>query len=67
MVTPAGIIAMKLGRAVSNDRKAQSDKGDIINVLIRYGYQDLSEYALTRAMSEEYEKLVEEAKNARRG
>ena len=37
------------------------------NVLIRYGYQDLSEYALTQAMSEEYEKLVEEAKNARRG
>ncbi len=67
MVTPAGIIAIKLGRAISNDRKAHQDKGDIINVLIRHGYQDLSEYALTQAMSEEYEKLVEEAKNARRG
>jgi len=66
MVTPAGVIAMKLGRAISNDRKAHQDKGDIINILIRHGYQDLSGYALTQAMSEEYEKLVEEAKNARR-
>lgn len=67
MVTPAGVIAMKLGRAISNDRKAHQDKSDIINLLIRYGEQDLSKYSLTQAMSEEYQRLVEEAKNARRG
>ncbi len=66
MVTPAGAIAMKVGRAISNDRKAHQDKGDIVNILIKYGYQELSQFALTQAMSEEYEKLVEEAKNARR-
>ncbi len=66
VVTPAGIIAMKLGRSISNDRKAHQDKGDIVNILITHGYQDLSKYALTEAMHEEYEKLFEEAKNARR-
>ncbi len=66
MVTPAGAIAMKLGRAISNDRKSHQDKGDIINILIEHGYQDLSEYALTPAMSDEFAKLVEEARNARR-
>jgi hypothetical protein len=66
MVTPAGVIAMKLGRAISNDRKAHQDKGDIVNILIKHGYQDLSAYSLTPAMSDEYARLVEEAKNVRR-
>ncbi len=55
------------GQGDTNDRKAHQDKSDIINVLIRYGEQDLSDYSLTQAMSDEYKRLVEEAKNARRG
>lgn len=63
MVSPAGVIAMKLGRAITNDAKAYQDKGDIIRVLMKYGYQDLSKYNLTQKMINEYEKLAKEVKN----
>ena len=39
---------------------------EILNILIKHEYQELSKYALTQAMSEEYKMHVEEAKYARR-
>ena len=61
MVSPAGIIAMKLGRAITNAVKAYQDQEDILGVLRKYGYQDLSQYSLTQAMLDEYNKLAKEA------
>ena len=61
MVTPAGLIATKLARANSDLAGADQDKVDIINVLIKYGRQDLSEFGFTVAMQEEYEHLIARA------
>ncbi len=65
MVTPASLIATKLGRANTDLVGADQDKVDIINVLIKYGYQDLSEFGITRAMQEEYDRLMARAAQIR--
>ena len=65
MVTPASLIATKLGRANSDLVGADQDKVDIINVLIKYGYQDLSGFGITRAMQEEYDRLIARASQIR--
>lgn len=61
MVTPAGLIALKLASAAKGAKRAYQDKADIMKVLEKFGYQDLSGYSLTTAMQEEYQKLVAEA------
>ena len=61
MVTPAGLIATKLGRANTDLVGADQDKVDIVNVLIKYGRQDLSEFGITLEMQGEYERLVARA------
>ena len=63
MVSPAGVIAMKLGRATTTKPKARQDQEDILAVLRKYGYQNLSKYHLTQAMLAEYKKLADEVKN----
>jgi hypothetical protein len=55
------LIATKLGRAISDLVGADQDKADIINVLIKYGRQDLSEFGITLAMQEEYDRLIARA------
>lgn len=62
MVTPAGLIATKLGRAITNLQGADQDQVDILNVLRKYGYQDLSNYNITATMEREYKRLVAKAK-----
>jgi hypothetical protein len=63
MVTPAGLVATKLGRAITNLVGSDQDQVDIINVLKKYGYQDLSRYDLTAKMVEEYKRLIARAKS----
>lgn len=65
MVTPAGLIATKLGRAITNLAGADQDQVDIINVLKKHGRQDLSHYDLTTKMSEEYKRLIIRAESIR--
>jgi hypothetical protein len=65
MVTPAGLIATKLARAATDLVGADQDKVDIVNVLIKHGHQDLSEFGVTQAMQEEYERLIARAAKIR--
>ncbi len=65
MVTPAGLIATKLARANSDLVGADQDKVDIINVLIKYSRQDLSEFGITGAMQGEYDRLIARASQIR--
>ena len=62
MVTPAGLIATKLGRAMTDLIGADQDKVDIINVLFKYGYQDLADFGISSAMQDEYDRLIARAK-----
>jgi hypothetical protein len=65
VVTPAGLVATKLGRAFTNLEGADQDKVDIISVLREYGKQDLSQYDLTTEMAKEYERLIARAADIR--
>ena len=61
VVAPAGLIAMKLGRAITKLQGARQDQVDILNILRKHGYQDLSAYDLTITMKEAYQQLVAES------
>ena len=42
--------------------RADQDKVDIINVLIKYGYQDLADFGISFAMQDEYDRLIARAR-----
>lgn len=63
VVSPAALIAMKLGRATAGTIGSYQDKHDIILLLIKHGYQDLSGFNLSSDMFKEYEQLVLQAKS----
>ena len=66
MVTPAGLIATKLGRAQHRLGGADQDKVDIVNVLIKYGIQEpFADFGISAAMKEEYERLIARARQIR--
>ena len=62
MVTPSGLIATKLGRAITNLVGSDQDRVDIINVLRKHGYQNLDGFGITDKMEDEYKRLIERAK-----
>ena len=67
LVSPAGLIAMKLGRACSKLPKAEQDQHDIISLLVKFGHQDLSRFSLTVVMRDEYKRLATRAEQILKG